>query len=55
MGDKQVWHREHRRVHHAGCPGEEYHAELVSRDGHQKHTGGIKQQTSDVHPFGPDV
>lgn len=43
MGDNQVGHREHGGVHHAGCPREEYHAELVPRDGHQKHAGGIEQ------------
>lgn len=34
MGDEQIRHREHSRVHYAGCPGKEYYAELVSRDGH---------------------
>jgi len=34
MGDKQIRHCEHRRVHHTGRPGEKYHAELVSGDGH---------------------
>lgn len=53
VGDQQVRHREHRGVHHTGRPGEEYHAELVLSDGHQKHTGGVEKQTSDVHAFGP--
>lgn len=52
MGDEQIRHREHGGIHHAGGPGEDYHAVLVSRDGHQKHTGRIEEQTSDVHAFG---
>lgn len=52
VGDKQIRHREHGRVHHAGRPRKEYHAELVPRDGHQKHAGGVEQQAADVHSFG---
>lgn len=53
MGDQQIRHREHCRVQYTGRPREEYHAELVSRDRHQKHPGGIEEQTSDVHSFAP--